>query len=177
MFAAPGSPPPPTAWNVTAWDAAKWQSQRDLLARLAKLLQLDVVQLLAEFLQLDLDKLLDGVPTLAMALRRLEAARVLSSVFVDYLIELDEQEARRRKARHTGRRSTTLERVARVLRAACADPASGVTFEAVKAELNQSLYYRLEDLLKDQGVENPNRTTMRRAIAALDSGRFGGPPP
>ena len=112
---------------------------------------------------------------LTLMLTRLIADGQLPAVIGEALMRVAEQDTGRRNARHTGAPPTEQEKVARALLAAFADPASGLTFAAVKAGQEKSDVY-IWALKKNQGVET-NRHTLKRAIEALDAGKFGGVPP
>ena len=147
--AAATRPPGPLlhlSWG--AWGRGKWPSRR---------VEGLPAPLLAQLSQLDFERMGAGAQTVADALRRLEAAGALPSGVAAYLLELDDLAARRRKARHTGRRPTELERVVGDLAAAGVDPTTPPT---------KTLRNRF----------NTNRTTMKRALAALASGKIGGGP-
>ena len=99
-----------------------------------------------------------GAQTVADAVRRLGAAGALSPVVVAYLLRINDLDTRRRRARHTGRRPTELERVVHDLAAAGVDPATPLT---------KPLCSRF----------STNRSTLGRALAALATGKFRSHPP
>ncbi len=113
--------------------------------------------LLVQLSRLDCERMGAGAQTVADAVRRLGAAGALSPVVVAYLLRINDLDTRRRRARHTGRRPTELERVVHDLAAAGVDPATPLT---------KPLCSRF----------STNRSTLGRALVALATGQFRGGP-